>query len=108
MRQVQKLEPSTAPRDRQAACPIAARLGRPRASGEQSSVEGYKIQFASSVGYRDGVQLELLGPDGEYVAEVFRDDVTGHRAFNSLTENLSVPLPVLTWFLAAAETELAK
>jgi hypothetical protein len=71
-------------------------------------VQGYTTQFASSVGYRDGVQVELLGPGDEYLAEVFRDDQTGDRVFNSLTENLSLPLPVLTWFLAEAEEELTR
>lgn len=70
-------------------------------------MQGYTTQFASSVGYRDGVQLELIGPDEEYLAEVFRDDQTKERVFNSLTENLSLPLTVLTWFLALAEEELA-
>lgn len=68
-------------------------------------MDGYRTRFASSVGSRDGVQLELMGPDGQYLAEVFRNDDTGERVFNSLTEHLSLPIAVLNWFLGVAEKE---
>ncbi len=66
-------------------------------------MNGYRTQFASSVGHRDGVQVELLSPSGEYLAEVFRDDETGARVFNTLTNKLAVAPEVLSWFLQVAD-----
>ena len=40
-------------------------------------MRGYRTQLASSVGERDGMQLELISPAGDYVAEVFEDPATG-------------------------------
>jgi hypothetical protein len=66
---------------------------------------GYQVVISSSVGSRDGMSLELVGADGERVAEVFEDDDTGARSFTVFGER-QVPPEVIEWFLGEARTRL--
>lgn len=63
--------------------------------------EGYRLILASDVSDRDGIGLELYDVSGALVAEIFRDDESGERTFNS-PAGACVPLPVLEWFLSRA------
>lgn len=64
---------------------------------------GYSLPLASSVGGRDGMSIELAGPGGEQVAEVFEDAASGERTVR-LAEPLALPL--VEWFLAEARTQV--
>ena len=66
---------------------------------------GYNLLLASDVSDRDGLGLELYGPDGSFLAEIFRDDesdamtFTAHRA-------LEIPFAVFEEFVSKARGEL--
>jgi hypothetical protein len=62
----------------------------------------WRIQVASDVA-RDGLGVELVGPDGSLLAEVFRCD-----ADNTLTVGVfeRLPLGAVEWLLARAREEL--
>lgn len=68
-------------------------------------MDGYKLTLASDVLERDGLGLELCSPDGTLVGEVFRDDDSGVRTFNSFMP-LNVRAEVLAWFLDQAAQRL--
>jgi hypothetical protein len=68
-------------------------------------VDGYKLTLASDVLERDGLGLELYSPDGTLIAEVFRDDDSGVRTFNSFMP-LNLRPEVLAWFLDQAARRL--
>ena len=57
------------------------------------------------------MQLELISPEGDHVADVFQDESTGARSFNGLDYDgpvrVSLPLEVLHWFLDEADKRLA-
>jgi hypothetical protein len=65
----------------------------------------FHLLLSSSVGLRDGMSLELIGFDGERVAEVFEDDETGARSFTAFGER-RVPPEVVEWFLSEARNRL--
>lgn len=68
-------------------------------------MDGYTLQLASDVLERDGLGLELYSPEGNLIAEVFRDDDTGDREFQTFGP-LTMRPDVLTWFLAEAVRRL--
>jgi len=68
-------------------------------------MNGYRLQLASDVSDRDGLGLELYDADDEFIAEVFRDDETGKRTFNSFAP-LHLAPDVLAWFLDQAAQRL--
>jgi len=68
-------------------------------------VDGYKLILASDVLERDGLGLELYSPEGTRIAEVFRDDDSGARTFNSFMP-LNMRPEVLAWFLDQAAQRL--
>ena len=68
-------------------------------------IAGYRLIFASSVGERDGMAMELIRDDGERVAEIFQDDATGQRTFSVLADE-SVPIEAIEWLVTEARDRL--
>lgn len=68
-------------------------------------MDGYRLQMASDVFTRDGISLELYDPKGHLLAEIFRDDTTGDRMFNSMGR-FQIQPGVLGWFLDEAARRL--
>lgn len=68
-------------------------------------IAGFRLILASSVGDRDGMALELTRDDGERLAEVFADEETGQRIFNTFGER-GVPVEAIEWLLAEAKERL--
>jgi hypothetical protein len=68
-------------------------------------MDGYRQLLASDVSDRDGLGLELYGPDGALKAEVFRDDTDGLVTF--ITHGATqIPLSVIEEFLVNSRHEL--
>jgi hypothetical protein len=71
-----------------------------------TSVPGYRLIMASSVGERDGFAIELLTADGKTVAEVFEDHATKARTFRQLADT-SIPIEAVEWLLETARSSLS-
>jgi hypothetical protein len=69
------------------------------------TITGYQTLLASDVSSRDGIGLELYGPSGEMLIEVFLDDATGETTVWA-PHILLVPVEVLEWFFAEARSRL--
>jgi hypothetical protein len=69
------------------------------------SVDKYRLLLASDVGDRDGIGLELVGLNGDRLAEVFQDDTTGERTV-SIFGDRRLPLADFEWFLRQATENL--
>lgn len=67
-------------------------------------IDGFRTQFASDI-VRDGLGVELLGPDDRIVAEVFRCD-----ADHTLTVRTfeGVPIQIIEELLAFSRAELER
>jgi hypothetical protein len=68
-------------------------------------LNGYNLLVVSSVGFRDGMALELAADDGAQIAEVFEDDTTKARTVRFFVDT-PVPLEIVEWLLRRAEVLL--
>jgi len=66
-------------------------------------VKGYNLLLASDV-VRDGLGLELMDENQNFIAEVFRCDADHSVTFSGKLDEL--PLEVLDWFLSHAKERL--
>jgi len=64
-----------------------------------------RIMYASSVGEREGVGVELWNADRSVILEVFRNDITGDISFTA-TGPCSLPLDEVLAFLDKATAEI--
>ncbi|WP_062303818.1 hypothetical protein [Demequina subtropica] len=68
-------------------------------------MHSYSLVFASFVGERDGVALELHDDFGEVVAEVFQPDGSQRGEFR-MAHDAAMPFEVVEWFLAQSKAHL--
>jgi hypothetical protein len=67
-----------------------------------AGLNGYNLVIVSSVGFREGMALELAADDGTQIAEVFEDEATKARTVRFFVDT-PVPLEAVEWLLRRAE-----
>jgi hypothetical protein len=66
----------------------------------------YSTKYASYVGSRDGVGVELYDQDDRLVLQVYRDDETQEVSVVT-TDEVEIPVDVVTGFIQRALSDLA-
>jgi hypothetical protein len=68
-------------------------------------MDGYRLAMATDIRV-DGIGLELYDPDDNLLMDVFEVDDDPASRVVRVARDIELPVAVLTWYLAEAETRL--